>query len=439
MDNIFDIVTHLNKNRILGRLGSIYFKRPQRHKGDVGDPLWMRFKRLIMEHTNAGDDALLHDQTKAFREACDHVENSGAHMDAIKSAVKSAYELTVDGYSLPSRLQNARVPFHVTTGKEVREINKIGNYWRICCSLVWLSRSRSRPFANLRLDLVEQFVASTTQRGASGTKRRHVHAEVQMLVHYEVSDSSTWPRAIGVSKESCLLCSSFIKSHGLFLVSKSHRQIYPQWTVPDLPEYSPESLDRLQRALRDVRSEVASVALEAKAGNSYRQQPMQSSTNLNKPNLPTPSITTILSAASSGTDTITPGTRSPPVESTHSRQEVESPQSPGRIGSRSGSPPGFTDHLSLDWLEVFVSFAEPASSELPLKIVPGSTRISLAMAEEKVPKHSLDVSQLNAEEETVLQHEAKRTDEKADLELAITLTNQHRTPIMMKCVWSVSA
>jgi hypothetical protein len=422
-------------------LGSSYFKRPKHHRGDARDPLWTRFERLLrpIDHSGDADVALLREQTAAFREACRQVETSDAHVNAIKSAVKSAYELTVNGYSLPSRLQNANVPFHVMDKKEVHEINKLGNYWRICRSLVQLSRSPSRPFTNLRLELVDPFVASITQRGAIGIKRRHVHAEVQMLVHYELKGDPTWPRAIGVSKEACLLCSSFIKSHGLFFVSKAHRQIYPQWTVPDLPDYGPESLDRLQRALLAVRSEVASVLREAKARHSCRLQPMQSSTNLNKPNLPTPSVTTILSTTSNGTQTLKTGTRSPPANVTHGRQEVGSPQSFRRIGGRRDPSPRLADYMSLDWLELFVSYAEPAPGELPRKNLPGLARISLAAAEGGTPKHSLDVSQLQAEGETVLHREISCTDESADLELTVTLTNEHRTPILMKCVWSASS
>lgn len=325
-DDAFNIVTKLNKNRILGRLESRHFERPRYQKGLGRGALWTRFERLLRStvHSDDSDVALLHRQIADFRVACLRVEESRANLDAIKCAVKSAYQLTVDGYSLLNRLQNAKVTFHVMDKREVREINKLGNYWRICHDLARLSRSSLRPFANLRLELVDPFAASIAH---GVTKPRHVHAEVQILVHYETKGGPIWPRAIGVSKEACFLCSSLIKSHGLFFVSKAHRQVYPQWTVPDLPEYSPESLGRLQRALLSVKNEVASVLREARGSRTFRPCPMQSSTNLHKPNLPTPSVTTILSATTGGTQTPRTGTRLPPENATYDRPVAESSRS----------------------------------------------------------------------------------------------------------------
>lgn len=128
-NDTFDIVVNLNKNRVLGRLGSQYFKTPAHHRGIPRGPLWMRLERLLKSSVHSGDSdiALLHRQKEAFHTACLHVESSKASMDSIKCAIKSAYELTEDGYSLARRLQNAKVPFHVMDKKEVRDVNKLAN------------------------------------------------------------------------------------------------------------------------------------------------------------------------------------------------------------------------------------------------------------------------------------------------------------------------
>lgn len=202
------------------------------------------------------------------------MEISNAGVAAIKCVVKDAFRLTEDGFSLLSRLQKAALPPSVMDLREVREINKLGNYWRICLSLAHVSRAYRSLFATIRLETTERFAASIAY---GNTITRYVHAEVQMLIHYEIKRCATRPRAIGVSKEACFLCNSLIRAHALFYVSKAHRQVFNQWTVPDLSDYRPESRERLQKALQAVRRDVNSVLQQARHDRSFRPYPLQSS------------------------------------------------------------------------------------------------------------------------------------------------------------------
>ncbi|MCJ1287938.1 hypothetical protein MMC26_007290, partial [Xylographa opegraphella] len=97
------------------------------------------------------------------------------------------------------------------------------------------------------------------------------------------------------SKEACYLCDSFIKAHGSFYVSKAHRQIFRQWTVPDLSAYNDATLQRFRTALSAVNRAVLKDLRDARHHRLFRQYPLQSSINLHKIVLPTPSLTTILS------------------------------------------------------------------------------------------------------------------------------------------------
>ena len=97
-----------------------------------------------------------------------------------------------------------------------------------------ISRSYRALFTRLRLETLEHYEPSSTL----GMKlKRFVHAEVQMVVFLETSSPPPWPRVIGASKEACFLCDSFIKAHGYFYLSKAHRKVFHQWTVPDRKDY----------------------------------------------------------------------------------------------------------------------------------------------------------------------------------------------------------
>jgi OTT_1508-like deaminase len=87
----------------------------------------------------------------------------------------------------------------------------------------------------------------------------HVHAEIQVLVFYELKRETniSIPSVIGTSKATCYLCDLFIKHHGRFLVTKTHGRIHPQWTVPDLKEFSTDSVKSLRRTITLVDKEIA--------------------------------------------------------------------------------------------------------------------------------------------------------------------------------------
>jgi hypothetical protein len=152
------------------------------------------------------------------------VESTGGVLDPVKAAIKEAFRLTIDGFSLPARLEKIKLAPSELDTREIREVNKIANYWRIWVYFVHLSRSYRSRFGKLQLDIVEPYEPSTALRS---NMKKFVHAEIQMLVSYEISQPPPWPRMIGASKEVCFLCNSFIKAHGCFYLSKAHCQLSP--------------------------------------------------------------------------------------------------------------------------------------------------------------------------------------------------------------------
>ncbi|KAF2194187.1 hypothetical protein K469DRAFT_651397 [Zopfia rhizophila CBS 207.26] len=90
---------------------------------------------------------------------------------------------------------------------------------------------------------------------------KRVHAEIQLLFHYEQNEEITLqPRVICSSKYACFLCNLFIKSHGGFYISGSHGRFYPRWRIPRFEELSLseksrggvlQSLNKFNEALED--------------------------------------------------------------------------------------------------------------------------------------------------------------------------------------------
>ncbi|KAK5094374.1 hypothetical protein LTS08_008593 [Lithohypha guttulata] len=70
------------------------------------------------------------------------------------------------------------------------------------------------------------------------TLKPKVHAEVQLIYHYEMNPQLERPRVICSSKSACYLCDTFVKLHSEFFISRTHGVLYPQWTLPNIPQGS---------------------------------------------------------------------------------------------------------------------------------------------------------------------------------------------------------
>ncbi|KAF2804913.1 uncharacterized protein BDZ99DRAFT_543847 [Mytilinidion resinicola] len=227
---IFDAVVNLNFNRIQGRLASRFFRPPPHKRGTPRKPLADRVRGHIASSKpikrlseTSKDFATLFTQANAFHASFVQLESSkdADKTEATKTVIRQAFLLTVDGVSLPSRLKRIGYPASMVDTRDVRGVNKVANYWRICNSLAHFSRFYRTLFRKLHLERLEAYQPLCTPL------KKFVHAKVQMVVLYETSLLSTWPRVIGASKEACFLCNSFIKSHGSFYMLKAHRQIFP--------------------------------------------------------------------------------------------------------------------------------------------------------------------------------------------------------------------
>lgn len=60
-----------------------------------------------------------------------------------------------------------------------------------------------------------------------------VHAEIQLLLYYELHPTVFQARVICSSKSACYLCDLFFKLHGKFWTRNAHRKLYDKWILPD--------------------------------------------------------------------------------------------------------------------------------------------------------------------------------------------------------------
>ena len=59
-----------------------------------------------------------------------------------------------------------------------------------------------------------------------------VHAEIQLLFHYEFHNPHLPPRVICSTKKACYLCNLFFLLHGRFSMPGTHGRLYEKWTLP---------------------------------------------------------------------------------------------------------------------------------------------------------------------------------------------------------------
>jgi hypothetical protein len=181
---------------------------------------------------------------------------------SLRRVVRESYDLCTSGgkLSLEQTVEQAGLDSdRVCNRQEFRQVNSIGHYWGACVALSKWAR-RYSVFSKIALECLLPYQPVYSRVPDVGKPIAcHVHAEIQVLIFYELKGemNAPIPRVIGTSKAACYLCDLFIKHHGRFLVTKTHGRIHSQWTVPDLKEFSTDSVKSLRRTITLVDKEIA--------------------------------------------------------------------------------------------------------------------------------------------------------------------------------------
>ena len=232
---LFEDVLNLSQDRILQRIRPPWVRAPIYYRS-VERPLWVRIQNTLTQITSSRDPTPYYDllsRLEAFISSARDLEfrlYDTRLRDVIKNIIRSCTEISCNGgfKSLEQQIVLHGRPDLVT--KEVLQIDKLARYFGLCRDLGKLSQRCGfhKTTKTVRLQHLEALGAEKP-KGAS--RICHVHAEVQLILHYEQYPTQKPPRAIGCSKSACFLCDILIQKLGKYCISTSHRRLYNQWTI----------------------------------------------------------------------------------------------------------------------------------------------------------------------------------------------------------------
>jgi hypothetical protein len=310
-EELFSQIVSLHFRRMLARLRSTKWEKPKYLAKQHKKPLWQDFANLVhrVQFVYTKKEGVLRRAVEAqvqhlaaIYEGFEAVAaGSQDEIDHLHELIKASYGFcrTEDIADVAQRLENSitvsPTPKVASAIKCLRQVEKIGAYWRVTTSLIAHSLEYPTLFgADLQLAFLAPYEAVATDIGHEAwAKSCHVHAEVQLAVHYDLLCQHTVPsasiflapRVIGTSKWLCYLCWRFLIAHGGFVAANTHGRLYDQWTIPDLESYGEEMCRRYRGIVRDIDAEVIREIGDMGAGEAesmlrWRAEPMTSRQNL---------------------------------------------------------------------------------------------------------------------------------------------------------------
>jgi hypothetical protein len=276
LDSLFSTVVRLHYGRLLARLRSTKWEKPKYLSKSHKKPLWQDFKNLIHRvhfmytkkerASRLVVESLLGEIETVYKNFDDVSEDvSGSIESLVVASFATVSSPQIKDYLLRlessvNTLPTAQVASAI---KSLKQIQKIAAYRRICLSLINIAREYPLMFrAGISMEYVVPFQSIPATIGyEEWATSCHVHAEVQLAVHYDLvfqenENPFLPPRVIGISKWLCYLCYHFLRAHGRLFPSKTHGRLYDQWTIPDLAEYDNYTVHRYQEIIRKIGVEV---------------------------------------------------------------------------------------------------------------------------------------------------------------------------------------
>lgn len=281
VDNLFHSVIQLHHRRLLAQLRSTKWEKPKHLFKSHKKALWQDFTNLLHRvqfYYIKKEKPLRHAVEKSLVGLASVYEGfeavplaSEAEVPALKHVVDTSFTFcstdTIKDFTqrLESRAGATPTKQVASAIKSLRQIQKIASYRQICVSLAETARNYPALFQNkIEIAYLAPFKSMPTTIGyEEWAKTCHVHAEVQLALHYDLLSqleaghpSFLRPRTIGISKWLCYLCYHFLKAHGQFFPSKTHGRLYDQWTIPDLAEFTTETYQRYRSIIKAIDDEV---------------------------------------------------------------------------------------------------------------------------------------------------------------------------------------
>lgn len=202
----------------------------------------------------------------------------------VKSLIRRCANVSYSGGEVSLERQFKRVPelasvleTHHAYRRDILQVDKLARYWGLCRDLSKISRERQYEplIRNIRVEPLTKRFGGQQPPGAAAPC--FVHAEVQMVFHYEEYPPHKPPRAIGCSKSACYLCDLLIQKTGKYRISSSHRQLYNQWRMPDVTWMQPAQISFFRGVASSMTRDMARLEQAIRGGaTGQRCQPTQS-------------------------------------------------------------------------------------------------------------------------------------------------------------------
>lgn len=317
---LFAQVLRLHHSRLLARLRSEKWQKPKHLSKSHKNALWKDFANL----THRAQHTYTKKETPARRTVETLIQNLGSvyhgfeavpsgseeELDYMQQLVKASFDFCTakEIRAYARRLEDnvgQKITKQVASAiKCFRQIEKVGAYWRVSVSLVNVAQQYPALFrGGVEMEYLTPYASvPTTVAYETWAKTSHVHAEVQLAVHYDllpIAENSTTllsytngeprvlfhrPRAIGTSKYLCYLCYQFLRAHERFFPANTHGRLYDQWTIPDLAEFDKETCLRY-RNIVEVMDDGVQTAIDVASSDNltstlWRPEPMTSRQNL---------------------------------------------------------------------------------------------------------------------------------------------------------------
>lgn len=307
-ESAFTMIIEQHSQKLLGRMRSTKWVKPTYLRKTHKKPLVKDFENVAhrVQHvyprkgewktrkTLAGAIAALSKEYEDFETTA-----LGGSVQHLKHLVKATYDFCkiseVREFASTIESVIGPTPQVAAAVKTLRQLEKIGAYWRIAKDLVVAAGKYPDSFRCVELEYVTPYAEVETDIAyESWAKIMHVHAEVQLIVEYAIrrqndergsegvgNQQIIWPRTIGTSKYLCFLCYLFMREHGGFgQALSSHGRLFDQWTVPDLGDYNSETRGKFADVLCRVNECVEKQIETLQKDVVWRPEPMTSRQNL---------------------------------------------------------------------------------------------------------------------------------------------------------------
>lgn len=277
---IFADVLNLSQERILQRIrprwarAPIYFPGSEKSLLNRMEPFCSSFK------SSPGFPLCLLSRLDSLLSSLrllETIERSDEHsiLVAITSIVRHCADVAYskDHRSLEQQLRQIQIPNseEILKSREVAQIDKLARYFGLSKDLANLAR-RSEYYHVTQNFSLEYITAYQASQPAGALRKCHVHAEVQLILHYEQHPLDKPPRVIGCSKSACFLCDLLIKMTGQYYISHAHRRLYNQWTIPDVPWMTMERVNYFRAILGGMIIKMGSLLENERRNNTNSQK-----------------------------------------------------------------------------------------------------------------------------------------------------------------------